>query len=669
MLEKLLIANRGEIACRVARTARRMGIATVAVYSEADAHALHVSLADEAWPIGPAQARESYLSIDKIIDAARQSQAQAIHPGYGFLAENPKFAERCTQAGMIFVGPTAVSMRLIGSKASAKALMERIGVPTAPGYHGDATDVATILRVARDIGFPVLIKASAGGGGRGMRIVQSPEDLAAAMEAAEREALASFGDGRLLLEKYLARSRHIEIQIFADKHGGVVSFPERDCSLQRRHQKILEETPALGISESLRQGMRSAAIEVARTVGYVGAGTVEFLLDGDRFYFLEMNTRLQVEHPITEMISGQDLVEWQLRIACGEKLPLTQGELIMQGWAIEARVCAEDPAMGFLPSIGEIKHLRLPERDSAIRVDTGVKQGDWITQYYDSLIAKVIVWGEDRQEALRRMGRALSSFELVGLETNLDLLRALVSDPSFATSAVDTLYVENSAIRLIANAPLTEFDERCIVASLSFLWLAHLRRKEQERSAKYGDQWSPWSQADGWRIDREGYHDLVFDFDGLLRTERIWPRPDGDFRLGAFPTSVEVDAEQEGDRLSLRVSGVKREVGVTRDGNAVIVIMNGRNYVLTPIDPLRSVQGERGARMEMSAPIPARVIALHVDVGDRVKAGAPLVVLEAMKMEITLRSPRDAVIADVRCAVGELTPEGAELIVLAEDEP
>ena len=424
MFDKILIANRGEIACRVIRTARRLGIATVAVYSDADANARHVALADEAWPIGPAPARQSYLVGARIIEAAKASGAQAIHPGYGFLSENADFAEACAAAALVFIGPPPASIRAMGSKSAAKALMARANVPLVPGYHGDAQDLATLTAEAARIGYPVLIKASAGGGGKGMRIVTAAEDLAASVDGAKREALASFGDDHVLIEKYLTQPRHIEIQVFADTHGNCISLFERDCSIQRRHQKVLEEAPAPGLDPARRRTMGEAAIAAARAVGYVGAGTVEFIAEEGKFFFMEMNTRLQVEHPVTEMITGQDLVEWQLRVAAGEPLPLRADELSITGHAIEARIYAEDPTRDFLPSIGRLTHLRQPVEDGNIRVDTGVREGDAITPNYDPMIAKLIVHGVTRDHALRHLVAALAQYEVVGVDTNIALLRA-----------------------------------------------------------------------------------------------------------------------------------------------------------------------------------------------------------------------------------------------------
>ena len=438
MFGKILIANRGEIACRVMRTCRRMGIASVAIYSDADADARHVALADEAFRVGPAPARESYLNIGAVIDAARKSGAQAIHPGYGFLSENASFAEACSTDNIAFIGPPAAAIRAMGSKAGAKTLMQSAGVPLVPGYHGDAQDDVTLIAAASAIGYPVLVKASAGGGGKGMRVVEAAAALPEALAGARREAASSFGDDRLLLEKYLTRPRHIEIQVFADTHENCIHLFERDCSIQRRHQKVIEEAPAPHMTPQRRAEMGEAAIAACRAVNYVGAGTVEFIAQGEDFYFMEMNTRLQVEHPVTEMITGQELVEWQLRVAAGEKLPCTQAELAITGHAIEARIYAEDPTQDFRPSIGRITHLRTPRRGRATRIDSGVRAGDEITPYYDPMIAKLIVQGSDRADAVARLSRALSDYEVAGVNTNLALLRAIAAAPDFAAAAIDT---------------------------------------------------------------------------------------------------------------------------------------------------------------------------------------------------------------------------------------
>ncbi|MBI1868085.1 MAG: ATP-grasp domain-containing protein [Methylocystis sp.] len=668
MFQKMLIANRGEVACRVMATAQRLGVRTVAVYSEADANARHVDLADEAWPIGPAPARESYLVIDKIMGIARRSGAQAVHPGYGFLAENAEFAEACAAAGIAFIGPPPQAMRIMGSKAAAKALMQRAGVPVVPGHHGDAQDLAGLASAARDVGFPILVKASAGGGGKGMRIVERADDLPSACEAARREALAAFGDDRLLIEKYLTRPRHIEVQIFADAHGGLVSFPERDCSIQRRYQKILEETPAPRLEPALQRAISEAAIAAARIVAYVGAGTVEFLTQGESFYFLEMNTRLQVEHPITEMVARQDLVEWQLRVACGEKLPFGQEELNVRGHAIEARVYAEDPARGFAPSVGVLEHLREPREGANVRVDTGVRRGDLITHYYDPMIAKLIVWDEDRRGAVLRLAAALADYEVVGVATNLDLLRAVASHPDFIAGEIDTGFIDRHRDELIAATPLTETEEIASLAAGAAAWIADLRARQATEAANPFDPWSPWGMADAWRINGDGRQDIAFDLEGRRISLRISPRPDGSYRLDARTKSVLIAAAEDEDGMRLYVDGVLHRLRVVRQGDRLVVVLRGRNHVLNYVDPLAPPPVERAAVGELTAPLPARVTRVLVDTGDIVKKGTPLIVLEAMKMELTLAAPRDGAVVEIRYAAGDMAPEGAELIVLREGE-
>jgi 3-methylcrotonyl-CoA carboxylase alpha subunit len=668
MFRKLLIANRGEIACRVIKTARRLGIVTVAVYSDADAMALHVNLADEAFPLGPAPARDSYLVIDKLLEIARRSGAEAIHPGYGFLAENADFSQRCTEKGFVFVGPPAEAMRLLGSKAAAKTLMQRAGVPVVPGYHGDANDMATTILAAERIGYPLLIKAVSGGGGRGMRIVGDSAELRPCIESARREAAASFGDENLLIEKYLTGHRHVETQIFADAHGGVVSFYERDCSMQRHHQKIIEETPTPHISASFRSKMRDAAVRVARAAFYVGAGTVEFLVKDESYYFLEMNARLQVEHPVTEMISGQDLVEWQLRVACGDKLPLMQDGLIMRGCALEARICAEDPTRGFLPSVGDIVHFRAPPESPFLRIDSGVREGDGVTPYYDSLIAKLIVWDVDRASALKRLQRALDAVELVGVMTNLDLLRALSRSAEFVHGDYDTQFVEANVLALIrAPAPSADNDI-VLLAAASAHFISDRCRLDADVAQAAGDDWSPWAAADGWRVNGESAYDIAYKENGRKLSTRIHLESTGRFRLETGSAAILVEAAKNGDRMSLWLDGVKRELSLVPIAGGVVVILAGRNYILQRIEKTAATQLERGPDRRLIAPIPARVTRVLTRVDEPVVKGAPLVVLEAMKMEITLSAPRDGVVESVGCVEGDMTMEGAELVALREVE-
>jgi len=666
MMRKLLIANRGEIACRIMRTAKRLGVATVAVYSEADARALHVELSDEAYLLGPAPARDSYLSIEKIIDVARRSGSDAIHPGYGFLSENADFAEACAASGLIFVGPSTHAMRLLGSKREAKATMARAGVPVAPGSSGGGDD-AELLKDARDVGFPLLVKASAGGGGRGMRIVRAPEELATAIESARREALAAFGDDSLFIEKYFSGYKHVEIQIFADSHGGAVSFLERDCSLQRRHQKIIEETPAPGLTPPLRRQMSDAAIRAARAAEYVGAGTVEFLVGDDHFYFLEVNTRLQVEHPVTEMISNQDLVEWQLRVACGEALPLTQNDLRMSGCAIEARICAEDPARGFIPSVGKIVRFRAPQEAPFVRIDTGVRAGDSVTPYYDSLLAKLIVFGETREQALRRFQTALNEVEIVGVVTNLDLLRAVLKSDNMARGDYDTEFVANNLDALTQEGVPDVGLDRVLLAAAASIFLANVRRTALEESRAVGDEWSPWAATDAWRLYENASHDLKVTQAGRTLIARILNPRKGGFSLRFHDVVTAVQVQDLGDRHVLLVGEVKHEVSLVALDDGVVVILGGRNYVIrwTPAAASSSVEGPTNE--SVLAPMPGTVTRIAVKSGDSVSKGETLLVLEAMKMEIAMAAPHDGVVKSVAFAVGDMAKEGAELVTIERD--
>ncbi|KAF0208167.1 MAG: carbamoyl-phosphate synthase ATP-binding subunit L [Methylocystaceae bacterium] len=667
MMRKLLIANRGEIACRIMRTAKRLGVASVAVYSEVDAHALHVELADEAYLLGPAPARDSYLSIEKVIDVARRSGSDAIHPGYGFLAENAEFAEACLANGLIFVGPPPHAMRLLGSKSEAKAAMVRAGVPVAPGSSGGGD--AELFEAARAIGVPLLVKASAGGGGRGMRIVRAPEELLSAIESARREARAAFGDDALFIEKYFSGYKHVEIQIFADSRGNVVSFLERDCSMQRRHQKIIEETPAPGLTPSLRARMSDAAIRAARAAGYTGAGTVEFLVGEDHFYFLEMNTRLQVEHPVTEMVSKQDLVEWQLRVACGAPLPLTQNELRMSGCAIEARICAEDPARGFMPSVGEIAHFRAPRQAPFLRIDSGVRAGDRVTPYYDSLLAKLIVFGENREQALRRLQAGLEEVEIVGVATNLDLLRAISESDGMAAGDYDTEYVGSNIAMLTCPAATSTDSDRVLLAAAAAVFLADSRRFALEASRALGDDWSPWGGTDAWRLYERADYELRVTQAGRTLAAHIMRPQDGGFLLSFGDAVAEVGVQTVEGRPSLLVDGVKHEVSTVALDDGVVVILRGKNYVIHWAKAATSSQSEGPSDERVLAPMPATVTRVAVTSGDAVSKGETLVVLEAMKMEIAMAAPHDGVVKSVACEVGDMAIEGAELVtILRKDE-
>jgi len=657
---KILIANRGEIACRVIRTARRLGIATVAVYSEADRGALHVEMADEARLIGPAPAWQSYLKAEAVIAAARDSGAEAVHPGYGFLAENADFAEACAAAGLVFIGPSPAAIRAMGSKSASKDLMIAHGVPVVPGYHGADQDPARLFAEAERIGFPVLIKASGGGGGRGMRIVAGAGDFARALDGARREAKGAFGDDRVLIERYLSAPRHIEIQVFGDTHGNIVHLFERDCSIQRRHQKVVEEAPAPGIDPARRAAMGAAAVAAAASVSYVGAGTVEFIVEGDRFYFMEMNTRLQVEHPVTEMITGIDLVEWQLRVAAGQSLPVSQQDIDLNGHAIEVRLYAENPQRGFLPATGTLHGLRFPGGEG-VRVDSGVRQGDAVTPFYDPMIAKIIAHGIDRDEARSRLGRALADTAMQGITTNLGFLARIVDDPEFAAGAIDTGFIERRREALIP--PPSVVPPVALAA-------ASLHRLLSAQQMSGAETLGPWGRRDGWRLNGPNA-----------------PQPLV-FRSGTESLSVIATAAAEGWRLDIgghcyraeATRGAAGSYAVTLDGTrtrAIVfehagelaVFVACENWRLDIVDPLAPPEGTDMAAGLLTAPMPGRVVQLLVESGATVRRGQPLMVIEAMKMEHTIAAPRDGTVASVPFAVGDPVEEGVELIALTPVEP
>lgn len=642
MFRKLLIANRGEIACRVIRTARLMGIATVAVYSDADADAMHVALADEAYRLGPAPARESYLRGDIILSVAQSSGAQAIHPGYGFLSENADFADACADAGLVFVGPPASAIRAMGGKSQAKALMERAGVPLVAGYHGADQDLPTLTAQSAKIGFPVLIKASAGGGGKGMRVVERAEELPAAIAGAQREALSSFGDDRLLIERYLTQPRHIEIQVFADRHNNFVYLSERDCSVQRRHQKVIEEAPAPGLSPAMRQAMGEAAVAAARAVDYVGAGTVEFIVQGESFAFMEMNTRLQVEHPVTELITGQDLVRWQLLVAAGERLPLLQHEICLAGHAFEARLYAEDPQRGFLPSVGVLSHLRLPE--AQVRVDAGVREGDRIGVDYDPMIGKIITHGPDRATALRRMSNALSACEVVGVRSNLALLAAITGDADFAAGMVDTGFIASHPNMLELSAGP---DEAVVAAAVLSVLAAR------------GSDADPWSARDGWLLNLPARQSVL-----LQLAEQRWrvdtSREGSAWRLQWPLTSVIARLVDGG----IEVAGRRVRLTVLARPGGFVVVSQGTNHEFDLVDTLAPPPVVLSGVGHVRAPIPGRVAGVNVAVGDAVTRGQVLAVLEAMKMELSLVAPANGTVRAVRCVVGDMVDEGYEIVEL-----
>jgi 3-methylcrotonyl-CoA carboxylase alpha subunit len=648
MFSKILIANRGEIAVRVARTARALGMRTVAVYSDADAHAMHVAQCDEAVHIGGAAPRDSYLHGERVIAAARATGAQAIHPGYGFLSENEAFAQACADAGLVFIGPPPQAIQAMGLKAESKRLMEAAKVPLVPGYHGADQSPALLRAEAERIGFPVLIKASAGGGGKGMKPAYSGEEFQAALDSAKRESKSAFGDDAMLIEKYLQKPRHIEIQVFADTLGNCVYLFERDCSVQRRHQKVLEEAPAPGLSAARRQAMGEAAVAAAKAVGYVGAGTVEFIAEGEHFYFMEMNTRLQVEHPVTEAITGLDLVEWQLRVAAGERLPKLQNELTINGHAIEARVYAEDPDKGFLPAIGTIERLRIPKLNANVRVDTGVRQGDAITPYYDPMIAKLIVHGATRAEALAHMRSALAAFHVMGLSTNLSFLSRVAAHPAFAQGGVDTGFIAAHHAALFAPAPAVT-DAALIACAAVALGSASSS--------------NPWHARDSFWLGQTDAG-CVHQFDcvgvayrvtligsGATARAKVGDGPWQAVMLTVDASTVRVDLAGQQSHLSLLVAAPHYEV---QQGE--------RRWRLRHIDPYQPPVSTEESAGHLRAPMPGTLIAVLVSEGQAVEKGTPLMVMEAMKMEHTITAPKAGKVAHIYFKAGEQVKEGAELL-------
>jgi 3-methylcrotonyl-CoA carboxylase alpha subunit len=662
MFQSLLIANRGEIACRIARTARCMGIETIAVFSEADAKALHVAACDRAVPIGPAAARESYLNIPRIIEAARASGAAAIHPGYGFLSENANFADAVVAAGLIFVGPPGRAMRAMGSKAAAKALMETSGVPLLPGYHGENQSPDFLAGEAARVGFPVVIKAVAGGGGRGMRIVHAASEFEAALASATQEAASAFGDERVLIERFVTKPRHIEMQVFADTHGNAVHLFERDCSAQRRNQKVVEEAPAPGMTPARRAEMGRAAVAAAQAVGYVGAGTVEFVADadGEGFFFLEMNTRLQVEHPVTEMITGYDLVEWQLRVAAGEALPVTQEQITATGHAVEVRIYAEDPARDYAPSIGRLTAFRMPRQVDGVRVDTGVAAGDTVSVHYDAMIAKLICHGPTRQDALRKLRGALAECLIAGVTVNLDLLHRIAAHPDFLAGGIDTGFIGRNAATLLAGsmAPTPE-----ILAAAALVVLENEARDARDAAAASGDPYSPWHARDQWWLNAAPARLLDF-----VEGETHWPvtvRAGGTVAVGG--RSFAGTATRLGDdRYAVSLNGARSHLLAAREHEALLLRLDGETLRLRLPDPAAAADEEAAGGNRLLAPIPGQVTAVHAKPGDAVTRGQVLVVLEAMKTVFRLAATADGVVEAVSCSAGDAVQEGQVLVSFAE---
>jgi 3-methylcrotonyl-CoA carboxylase alpha subunit len=682
MFTKLLIANRGEIACRVMRTARRMGIRTVAVFSEADAKALHVEMADEAVAIGPPPARESYLRIDRIIAAAKATGAEAIHPGYGFLSENPLFAEACAEAGIVFVGPPASAMRAMGSKAEAKRLMQEAGVPLVPGYHGEDQSDALLATEAGKIGYPVLIKASAGGGGRGMRAVDTASDFATQLAAARREAEAAFGDSRMLVEKYLQRPRHIEVQILGDAHGNLIHLGTRDCSIQRRHQKIVEEAPAPGLSDATREAMHQAAIAAARACGYVNAGTIEFIAEGTgedpAFYFMEMNTRLQVEHPVTEEIYGVDLVLLQLLVAAGEQLPPLREP---KGHAIEVRLCAEDPEHDFRPTAGRLEGLFLSERDVGVRIDTGYRHDQVLTPHYDNLIAKVIVHlstkgaAESRRLATRRMAMALEKTKLWAPANNLQLLRAIVGHQAFRAANVDTGFIERHRKDLLPKSKPPQLPRLVLAACCMDRWLA-TREEVAAAAADSGDPHSPWSARPGMRLVNECRVAFAFRYrDETVRAELIFGAEGahlaskGEERVSVDAWRIERDWRESPHNMLLALAGKRYRLEVWRSGESQRVVLGPlESFQLQLIDMYAPEGADASGADRIAAPIPGLIVRVDVAEGDVVARGQVLVVMSAMKTELRLAAPADGTVARVLVKPGDMVQEGMELVQMTHEE-
>ena len=650
MFKSVLIANRGEIACRIARTATRLGMRTIAVYSAADAHALHRRLCDESYFIGGAEPRESYLSIEKLIEAAKRADAECVHPGYGFLSESADFAEACARAGLVFVGPPPAAIRAMGLKDHAKTLMQKAGVPVVPGYHGERQEPAFLKEQADAIGYPVLIKPAAGGGGRGMRRVERGVDFADALAAAVRETASAFGSSRVLVEKYVSAPRHIEIQVFADAHGNVIHLGERDCSLQRRHQKVIEETPAPAMTGRLRAKMGAAAVEAARAVGYAGAGTVEFVADGSRglredgFWFIEMNTRLQVEHPVTEEVTGLDLVAWQFRVAAGERLPMSQSEIRFKGHAVEARVYAEDPENGFLPSTGKIVGLELPR---GIRVDSGVEAGGEVSPFYDAMIAKLVVHAETREAALDRMTRALDETLVAGIRNNVAFLRALCASPEFRQGHFDTGYIDRNL------AALGAVPRKGIDGAAAALGIARLLTRDHQQAAS-GDEDEavdafPWAATDGFQFTGSRSLTLPIAVDGEAKDATVAYGKDG--------MKVSVDGELPAADAKAFVSN-----------GDVYVVRSGRQTRVRLQDFSAAAAQSTGGDGTVRAPMHGRLLSLFVRAGDAVEPGQRLAVIEAMKMEHTLRAPIAGIVTEVAVGEGAQVVEAAKILVIAPDK-
>jgi 3-methylcrotonyl-CoA carboxylase alpha subunit len=662
MFERVLIANRGEIACRVIRTCRRLGIHTIAVYSDADKDAQHVRLAEEAWPIGGPRPADSYLRSDAILEVAKKAGAQAIHPGYGFLSENTGFARACTDAGIAFIGPKPESIDSMGSKAAAKALMEQHAVPLVPGYHGENQDAAHLTEQAARTGFPLMIKAAAGGGGKGMRIVRTAGEFADALASAQRESTSAFGDARMILERYVEHPRHIEFQVFGDSHGNVIHLNERECSAQRRYQKVLEETPSPFLDDARRAAMGEAAVAAAKAVNYIGAGTVEFIVaQSGEFFFMEMNTRLQVEHPVTELTLGLDLVEWQLRVAAGEALPLRQDQVQAHGHAIEVRLYAEDPDQNFLPGSGKLQTLRLPATSAHVRIDAGVIEGDTDTIFYDPMIAKLIVFDSDRTKALQRLRDALAQSDIVGPKSNIGFLERLARHPAIVNGTIDTGYLDRHLEEFLLGE--AEPSDTVLFADAT----AALLHDESRISSVPSDPHSPWSQSDAWRIGHAGKRIVAL----TLREQRydIEARGhDGRYQLEHGEVTCDVQGARLGDdNLSARFDGESLRVPMHTDASHVLLHdADGQRYSFARAAAFAWIAEDAAGGNQVIAPMPGRIVLVKASVGDEVEQGQELLVMEAMKMELALKAPRAGTIESLNATAGEFVEADAVLVRFAD---
>lgn len=675
MFTKILIANRGEIACRIIKTTKKMGILTVAVYSDADENALHVKMADEAVYIGKSPSRESYLLSEKVIEAAVKTGAQAIHPGYGFLSENSDFCRLCDQNNITFIGPPIGAIEAMGSKSAAKNIMQAANVPLVPGYHGDDQSEAVIKGAADEMGYPVLLKATAGGGGKGMRQIWSAEEFTEGFEAVKREALSSFGDDTMLVEKYLTQPRHVEIQVFCDNYGNAVYLFERDCSVQRRHQKVVEEAPAFAMTEELRDQMGQAAIKSAQAIGYQGAGTVEFLLDFDgSFYFMEMNTRLQVEHPVTEFITKQDLVEWQLRVAAGETLPKTQDQLSINGHAFEARIYAEDADNDFLPDTGTLTFMQTPEESEFVRIDTGVCQGDEVSVFYDPMIAKLIVWGENREKALQRLTKALAEYHVGGVKTNLEFLSKLVTSKAFIDEDIDTGFIEKHHDAIFNRKTNESLSNQASIDIAKSALLVLLLQNQSKASP--ADPTSPWNNSNAWQLNDKCTHKLTLEHNATeynIEIEEVagannTPSNKVNYLISVNNTVFSCYGVVDKNQLTTTIDGIKSSVSATLENNTITLYTHQGAVVINNIQADLGDHGDDENHGGLLAPMNGTMVSILVKSGDTVTKNQPLVIMEAMKMEHTIRAPADGVIDNIFYAEGDMVDGGAELLEFSVTE-